>query len=277
MIRLDTSIQSDLKWEGVKKGTDWFLDFGFNDKLPLFDQKTPFSSYAIAIDEFLNRFCDDECEELNKVYLFRGTLKHACSMVWSLGFEEDFESWKGEHPLTDNLRDFYAIQVFSEYLHRLAAALPDRFEAYVHFQVSSDDSPSLIAQMTSLEHFPYIKVEVEGHPYFSPEREELATVGVVFPPLAFAEEQAFVDIDALLEGLNDLDLLFRLVPESHLTEEWCGLDDLILFSNYLSPQGERKARGFVAAGGQLVWVGKVQGLDREVSVERFLKSRGRGI
>jgi len=61
------------------------------------------------------------------------------------------------------------------------------------------------------------------------------------------------NIDSLLE--NDLKVVF----ESRLTEEWDGLDQLLVVENSLSEQGLRKLKGFEAAGGEVETVTRVFG------------------
>lgn len=49
---------------------------------------------------------------------------------------------------------------------------------------------------------------------------------------------------------------FRVIAEHRLTEEWHGVEKLIVFSEGVSLQGLRKLRGFLAAQGNIEVIGK---------------------
>jgi hypothetical protein len=42
------------------------------------------------------------------------------------------------------------------------------------------------------------------------------------------------------------------VSEEKLTEEWDGIDALMVLQNTISPQGKRKLQGFAASGGEII-------------------------
>lgn len=270
IIELDARLSSDLKWDvSPEKGCPlfWHLDFGFHEKLPSFHQKGVLSSYLIAIEEFIERCLKPYMSETQGVYLFRGTLEQACQIQWSIDLEEDFLEWRKDLSELQDLRTYYEVQVFSEYLHRLAAALPDELKAIAAIDVTQCTSPSRLAQMLSLEHFSY--VEVEAHEMYESHND--AAVGVALPLLSYNSDKTFDEIDQVLNSLREKEIPYRVIPESHLTEEWAGLDDLILFSQVISRQGIRKAQGFAAAGGRAVLVGDSLELPEEISLTDFLK------
>jgi hypothetical protein len=45
---------------------------------------------------------------------------------------------------------------------------------------------------------------------------------------------------------------FRVIPENLLNQEWEGIDDLILFPDFLSENAKRQVKGFLAAGGRVI-------------------------
>ncbi|MEZ5314843.1 MAG: hypothetical protein R3E91_01325 [Chlamydiales bacterium] len=47
---------------------------------------------------------------------------------------------------------------------------------------------------------------------------------------------------------------FRIIPEEILTEEWEGLDRLIVSSSAMTEEAQRKLHGFVAAGGEVIYL-----------------------
>lgn len=56
---------------------------------------------------------------------------------------------------------------------------------------------------------------------------------------------------------------FRVIPEHRLTEEWGGVERLIVFTACLSLQGLRKLHGYVASQGHLLTIGPPLNLSGE--------------
>ncbi len=77
--------------------------------------------------------------------------------------------------------------------------------------------------------------------------------GLVFPEVC--DEGVLRRVDTLLAEGKDLKVVF----ESHLTEEWDGLDQLIVLEDRISERGVRKLKGFEAAGGEVVYLEKFRG------------------
>jgi len=69
-----------------------------------------------------------------------------------------------------------------------------------------------------------------------------STAGAVFP----ADLQKAVRFDELLSKEP-----VRVVFESQLSEQWTGLDRLLVLSDSLSTQGNRMLKGFQATGGEV--------------------------
>lgn len=53
-------------------------------------------------------------------------------------------------------------------------------------------------------------------------------------------------------SVSDTMAPFRIIPEALLTQEWEGVEQLIVNEEWLSSQGRRKIQGFIAAGGSVV-------------------------
>ena len=282
LLRVDCTLTCDLKWEGVKEEAEslieegkflfWDLQFGL-EEVSLADEAS-LSSFLLAIRSFIERFFLPFEKSTFGVSLYRGPL--FSSFKWNVDFEESFLSWKEGCPSFPDPKSLYQIEVLSEYLHRLSAALPDEALPFALFE-AEEMSTARLAQLVSREHFPYLYVGLNNHTLpFSPfcEETEKARVGVTLPLHANCSEESMTAVDEILKELKQKKVPFRLVAESHLTECWDGLDELVLFSKFLSMQGKRKALGFTAAGGQLVIQGESLQLPEEIMWDEF---RGRGI
>ena len=69
-------------------------------------------------------------------------------------------------------------------------------------------------------------------------------------------------ISSVVEQLGQLP--FRTLPEQLLTQEWEGVEDLVVISSGLSERGRRKLCGFCAAGGRVVTEGEPLNLEQEI-------------
>ena len=277
IISLDASLSSDLDWKDAQsqaaasKMILWDLDFGLS--AISFDQSAVLASFLLAIEEFTKTLLIPYQERSFGVCLYQGQL--LTSFKWNLNHEAAYLEWKQNYAAFPYPKKLYCIEIFSEYLHKLAAALPEETFPIALFD-STEKSEAQLAQLLSREHFSYLYVGLKNHslPFgpFSLDARK-AQVGLVLPLHAYCSYKCLNLIDACINELKKNNILFRIISESYLTESWDGLDLLILFSNFLSPQGKRKAQGFLAAGGELVIQGKSMGIG-EVSWDEF---RGRGI
>ena len=282
MIELDASLHSLLDWtfsfKKSKKPLFWYLNFGFSKKLPPYHLNAPLASYLIAVETFAQTCFKPYKDETEGVYLFRGSLEEALSMQWDASSESDFLSWKKGLPNMKHLKDVYSMLAFSNYLHLLAAALPERLKVLMSLDVQGAFSPSRLAQLLSCEHFSHINIVVTGTDF--PIRGggknggKVPTLGVVFPKLIKSSETVLDQIDKIMQTLQDNNFSFKMIAESHLTEQWDHLDHIIVLSHALTSEGIRKMQGFNAAGGIAVIWGDLLGLADEMSLKDFFYKIG---
>jgi hypothetical protein len=97
--------------------------------------------------------------------------------------------------------------------------------------------------------------------------EASPSVGVCLPSDDKLTSEAMTLLDGLFEQLKNKKIPFRTIPEALLTEEWDGLDSLVVLQSALTVQGKRKLHGFCAAGGRVFVQGEPLGLSNEFSVE----------
>lgn len=278
ILSLDLSLASDLDFSKAKEEAEtaekilWNLEFDLAS-ISFYDKGT-LASFLVAIKCFNEQLLLPFLGKTFGVCLYQGPL--LLPLKWNLEHEEGFVDWQGPYEKFPGLKDLYCVEIFSQYLHRLAAALPDEVLPIVLFE-PFEGSKARLAQFLSKEHFPYLYLGLIDHDLplgpFSSEAA-VARLGITLPLHTYCSLESLAAVDRCMEELRQLGISFRIVSETHLTESWDGLDSLIVFSDFLSSQGKRKAQGFVAAGGEIVSVGNLLGMSIEISWEEF---RGRGI
>ncbi|MBM3197811.1 MAG: hypothetical protein FJZ58_00960 [Chlamydiae bacterium] len=299
LLRLDCS-QGDLLWQSAHdqakshvtlgKRLVWDLDFGFAHK-PIFLQDTAtFFAATLLIEEFLETLWKPFQEHTLAVCLFRGDVDVAKYFLWTEQQEQlylermqDFAILSQEEVAHDFLRKIFAVDVFSDYLHRLTSVLPDTLPAICCFDVTSMSSASASAFLLSKDRFPYVLLAVKGawFPFGQLSWEKGLSLGGWIgrskPPLI--EEKGvsiafclpslenkklswshFHQIDEILEKLSHSGRSYRIVEERYLHESWDGIDDLIVCSELLEEEGLRKVKGFLAAGGRVITEGDLLAL-----------------
>ncbi len=200
---LDARPSSDLAWENVSFKGIFYLDFGGFD---LFDE-AKFNANMLAVEEFAKRFPNAE-----KVIL-----------AWTNGQMED-------------------PQIFSDYLHRLASALPDITTPVLLCDITKEQKMEDLVIPFCKRRFAHFEL------LFSDQRipiEGDESVIVVLPQ----DEQ----YDSVLFGalFASLDVEFKCIPEELLNEHWGGVDVLVVEPNSLGEVGKRMLLGFEAAGGKV--------------------------
>lgn len=184
--------------------------------------------------------------------------------------------------------------VAAEYLALLAGHLPDWMPCCLFLDRTNLNSLSYIQQLQLLNpdrfDFAYLVLKGEGHLPFnswgwhshatsngyagsipqelpaSPETK----IGVCLPLMNYHHPMHWANLESALKILVEKSLPFRLISESHLINQWEGLDFLFYNPKGLSPQGKRKLQGFCAAAGEVVSVGEKLGLTYETTFSDWL-------
>ena len=134
----------------------------------------------------------------------------------------------------------------------LAHRLPDEAPIFLLFDIRSIRSVSLALRVVSKERFEHFLIAIKGSLPIDGfawiddgvEVKRIdAKVGLVFP-----ESRAF---DTRFSDLITAHPDAKVVHEAFLTEEWEGLDQLLVLKDSLSLQGNRKLKGFEATGAQV--------------------------
>lgn len=182
------------------------------------------------------------------------------------------------------LLHLFCRDVVLEYLELLAQRLPDGLQPFVLLDMQGISEPYLAAQLLTPERFDRLQCAVtEGalplaalqssamvpmgfvSRHFRPlESSPKATYGICMPSMSLCRPSLDKQMQQAMQRLIQKGINFRIIAETVLTTEWDGLDFLLVATDGLSPQGFRKLRGFCAAGGTVVTVGKPLGLPHEI-------------
>ncbi len=273
----------------------WELDIKTGN-FPMFIQDSAlFFSLGLSIEEFLRRLWKPFKEKSLGVSLFRGSTHFTENFLWTEQHEIHYQERILECPLLPKhlLRQMFGADVFVEYLHRLASFLPDSLLVFCLIDVSFVKSTAELAFLLSKERFQHILLGLKkcraplghlnweegaclggwvgrGAPYFSSVPE--IKTAVCLPLEDKISPEVLSALDAVFLELGRFDVSFRVIDESHLNECWDGIDDLLVLTSSLSSQGLRKLHGFLAAGGRVVSIGALLGLENEISLESFTKN-----
>ncbi len=278
LVRLPGHLSDDLGWEEQKmlaeaiasqgKAILWEIDLG----LPSFTFKpedtASFYSFSLALEEFTKTLWPLFQQQTLGVSLYRGAFSPSERFpraYWEPGFLELCPDGEGDYAL-------YCVQNFAEYMHRLVSFLPDAALPFAFIDVSAIPSAARTTQLFSRERFEHLHLALKGSqapfPGLCWESGEPAQgwvgqvacesrvapsceVAVLLPKDEYFDPPLLQGLDTLILELKQKGGSFRIVCEEKLTEQWDGLDALIVFSGAVSPQGKRKLQGFLAAGGSV--------------------------
>jgi hypothetical protein len=194
-----------------------------------------------------------------------------------IGHELKVQDREGEwrySPVGQHYFRLFCVDLFASYLQRLVSFLPDSLLPFAFFDASSIESPAVAAQLFSKERFQYLHLGLKGAEFpfvgLALETEmpsagwcgdrDLASVcrcgspalALCLPSDAYCDRAILSQLEHLMHTLRRKAIAFRLICEEKLTEEWNGLDRLIVIPESISAQGKRKLQGFIAAGGEVV-------------------------
>ena len=307
VIYVDCSEDSDFCWESafvlaekaleLDKWILWDLDFKFQEKRIFLQDTSSFFSCGIAIEEFTEKLWIPFEKRSLGVCLFRGGVDFARYFIWTEEHEllyleksKDSAFLKSDPELETVGRKLFAADVFSEYLHRLSSFLPENALPFSLLDVSSIESRAILSVLLSKERFQHLLLALKksklplgclnweeggcfggwigsGAPYFSAVHE--VKLGVCIPLEENMSKELLDQLEDVFVKLDQMQVPYRVISELYLNESWDGLDELIVFGAAVSRQGFRKLKGFLAAGGKVVYADDPLGLESEMSLVEF--------
>jgi len=233
---------------------------------PFFSLEDPmlFQSLTLALKQWTQDVWNSFSSQISGVLFYSGSADFSSSFLWTEKMVQNFETWKKERPYYQNLPEehlkrLFCADTFVHYFQMLSHSLPD--EAPIHLWLDAAEIGSLAQKhhILSQERFSHFSLATKGLEMangliWEGDRaqipEERATEALCFP------EDSLCSFD-ILQRLNErMDLLekpFRVIGEPFLTDEWEGIDVLHVVKGTTTSQGERKIKGFLATGGQVIF------------------------
>lgn len=272
-ITIDAGSKSTLKWPSLEfeienhlktnETLSFAFDFDFDPEEFNFKDEITFFSLSIAVGEFIRRVADPFTGKIKRICLYKGKADFSRAILRYQTLYQSFIDWKEENfahqAINPHLLKLFSIQLMMQYLHQLAAPLPDDIDIFVQIEGLDSLRPSERVELISDEHFSYITLDRA--------KNNEATIGVVLPQIGQVNYDVLDQILLTLDGQN---ISYRVIPEKLLTEKWCGIDELIVISRAVSTEGIRMLQGFNAAMGSVIWIGDaIEGIEGESFERRF--------
>ncbi|KAF3362033.1 hypothetical protein PHSC3_001344 [Chlamydiales bacterium STE3] len=304
VIPLDATTKSTMHWQEARtkaltalaagQKILWQLEMGLFSHLnaPL-SNTSQFMTLRLALEHFRDSLWEEFHKYSKGVSLYQGTPDYSLHFDWdseqSLNYLEwlketfiDCEqlsqatgmpcsSWEeAPNSLKGSLVEkIFCRDVCSAYLTQLIANVPDRIPLFLMLDCSADLDPLVQLLLTARDVYPRFELLYgANHLIQDPE----AHLAICWPLNEKKSPAQFKNLAHALHKLQNKKIPFKVIPESHLTVEWHGLDHLVYSPELLSNSGVRKLRGFHAAGGTLVTVGDFLGFSEEISFENYLNS-----
>ena len=239
LLRLPAQLSDTLDWSTqIEQATQiissgkyilWEIDLGLSHFSP--NDSAAFFSYTLALEEFTAKIWPHFRDHTFGTVIYRGNPQNQFPIeLW----ENAFNDWSANIP--HPCYTLFSFQMLSEYLHRLISFLPDALLLFAF--INTVASPAKAAQLLSKARFEHLilKNDIPLTP---------SSTAIYLPDDSLIDPTFLQKLDDLLPKLTS----FRIIPEEKLTEQWDGLDLLLVDPDKISIQGKRKFLGFIAAGG----------------------------
>ncbi len=202
------------------------------------------------------------------------------------------------NPSAHQLLRIFCNEVAVKYLNLLSSRFPDECAGFLLLDAQGLSSPFHLLQLLSRGRFEHYHTIVKGasiplealtwssgrsvpcdvvQGFLSRGLLEVASrpipsVGLCLPSAQRLSPSTYDDMEEVILRLKEKGIAFRAVSESQLTQEWDGLDYLVVLPQGLSSQTMRTLQGFCAAGGTVVNLGSISlNLPLETSFSNFLQ------
>jgi len=256
-IRIPAQPHDSLNWEMEMKEAAraldskdvifWEFDLGLSAPHYPLEDELRFQTLSLGLAAFTKEVWPQFEKGTAGALLYRGAADFSSFFSWTDKQQENWTRWKegrldGEEA---HLRRLFCAEAFAAYFQMLAHKLPDELPLTLHLNAAEIGSLAQTYHLLAPERFEHFVLRIEG----MPEEERQAQLGVCFPPDVFCSPSVLEKIDDYMERSETP---FRVVYESVLSEQWEGLDSLVVWPDALSVQGKRKLKGFEAAGGVII-------------------------
>lgn len=222
MIVLPARPSDSLNWFIPPEGDLFFhFDLGLEDTSFPWEDEMHFQALTLALTQFTEQVWPNCNERVKGALLYRGPAPAQAD-------------------------------TFAYYCQMLAHKLPDELPLWLYLDVSTLSSPIFAHKILSSTRFEHFKLAVKGLPSYNGlnwegEQNE-APRAICFPEETFWTDSILKQLEILMAAQT---APFRVIHERLLTEEWEGVETLLVLEGAVSSQGERKLKGFHAAGGEI--------------------------
>ena len=283
-ITLDGTACSDLNWEKSVKLAEyyiyrgykilWELDLGLFGKIDkVLSDQTQFLTLSLSLKHFLDTVWKSYDAHTLGVLVYQGSMDFSKTLNFSEELQSKFISWKEKLKVKENsplLKSLFCRDVVIEFLKLLMSGMPDELQFFIRLEKESQDSYWKEMMLTHREKLDKIHLLLDNASL--PISPDIETDKALCIPHADKLACGNVELDEAINFLMKNKVSFKIIPESLFLTEWEGLDYVIVLGSETSLEGVRKLRGFAAAGGTIVTIGKSLGLPNEISYEEFVSS-----
>jgi hypothetical protein len=239
---LDVSFSSKFDWapELLEKKV-LKVDLGLFKNAFQFDDQIRFQAMGNVLESLCQKA--PACE---KIILYQGPLGWNQMQPLCLSLKNRMEEWGLDlyetKVLSAHQETLFAVNVLTEYLHRIASFAPDTIQFSVFFTDLETFEPPHLAQLLSKNRFTHF--EIENDPFEG-------NVGIILPKDELVDENVLKKIGDVLQkhGQN-----VRCIPEEMIPQMWHELEKLYAVEGKVSRFGMRGIQGFEAAEGEVVFI-----------------------
>lgn len=254
-ITLPLGLDSELHWkeeialarQAQQEGKTilWKFDFGLHVSDVILDDASHFLALSLGVDHFAKTLALEYGTITTGVVLYTGDIFFDERMVWSASLCDYFTEWLVDTGREEggHARRLFCMNVFAEFLHRLASYLPDEIIPYCFFEPAYEKG-AFLRQLFSKERFGAIRLQRE---------EKMEKIGVILPKDELCRGEVFEAFALLLDDLEKAHVTFKVIPENLLTEEWQGVEHIYALKEGMTGAGVRMLKGFEASGGEIIW------------------------
>lgn len=224
------------KWAAIGYLLYWKLDLGlFSQLLHPIKNETQCRTLGLALEHFAKSLGQTFEKVSLGLSLYQG----------SLDFSKEIPTrvLEDPYPTEKLLYQLYCRDLALDYLNILIAYLPHAIQPFI----TANDMALPFLAAKEKHGALQIAFEREGELFFQQDKE--STIGICLPAADCYDPKTYQQLEEIIHLLNTQKKKYRIISEGELTMEWDLLDTLYVAPEGVSAQGERKLRGFEAAGG----------------------------
>lgn len=238
-MKLPARVHDDLLWTIDGNPSVFEFDLGLTDPYFPLEDEMHFNALAKALSHFTQDVWPRFPE--SKAILYRGSADFSRFFKWTEAQETNFASWKENiaENREEHLRKLFCAEAFALYFQMLAHKLPDDLPVSLILDTANIGSPAEILHLLSTTRFEHFHIEALAFH---------SNIGICIPPDSHCSTQVLQRLDALIQKMPS----FKPIYETHLTEQWDGLDEIYVLPDAVTERGRRKLKGFEAAGGSVI-------------------------